>query len=167
MNIKFSQIEITEKEIVLALFKEAAIKIAKMNIDHWQYWKNPPLEKIEWVEEGIKNKEFYFIKKANNTTIGMVRILKEDLLYWGKQEEKSLYIHSLVVKDNPENKGIGKVILEQIESEAKNNGCKYIRLDADSKNPKLCYYYEKQGFEKVGIKELPLSINNLYQQELK
>lgn len=167
MNIKFSQIKITEKKIVLDLFKEAAIKIEKMNIDHWQYWKNPPKEKIEWIEEGIKNKEFYFIKNTDSTTIGMVRILKEDLLYWGKQKGKSLYIHSLVVKDNNENKGIGKIILEQIKNDAKNKGYKYLRLDADSKNPKLCYYYEKQGFEKVGIKELPLSINNLYQKELK
>ncbi|NER17563.1 GNAT family N-acetyltransferase [Spongiivirga citrea] len=167
MNIQFSQIEITEKKIVLDLFKEAALKIEKMNIDHWQYWKNPPKEKIEWIQEGIKNKEFYFIKNTDSTTIGMVRILKEDLLYWGKQKEKSLYIHSLVVKDNNENKGIGKIILEQIKNDAKNKGYKYLRLDADSKNSKLCYYYEKQGFEKVGIKELPLSINNLYQKELK
>ncbi|WP_298546484.1 GNAT family N-acetyltransferase [uncultured Aquimarina sp.] len=167
MNIKFSQIKITEKKIVLDLFKEAAIKIEKMNIDHWQYWKNPPKEKIEWIEEGIKNKEFYFIENTDSTTIGMVRILKEDLLYWGKQKEKSLYIHSLVVKDNNENKGIGKIILEQIKNNAKNKGYKYLRLDADSENPKLCYYYEKQGFKKVGIKELPLSINNLYQKELK
>ncbi len=167
MNIKFSQIEISEKKIVLDLFKKAALKIAKMNIDHWQYWKNPPLEKIEWVEEGIRNKEFYFIKSTDNTTIGMVRILKKDILYWGEQKEKALYIHSLVVKDSDGNKGIGQVILKQIESDAKNNGYKYIRLDADSKNPKLCYYYEKQRFEKVGVKKLPLSINNLYQKELK
>lgn len=167
MDINFSQIEITEKEIVLNLFKEAAIKIAKMNIDHWQYWKNPPLEKIEWVEEGIRKGEFYFIKNTDSTTIGMVRILKEDLLYWGKQEEKSLYIHSLVVKDKYGGKGIGQAILEQIKKEAKNSGCKYLRLDADSKNPKLCSYYEKQGFDKVGAKELPLSIYNLYQTELK
>ncbi|WP_271765472.1 GNAT family N-acetyltransferase [Aquimarina algiphila] len=167
MNIKFSQIEITEKEIVLDLFKEAAIKIAKMNIDHWQYWKNPPLERIEWLEEGIRKKEFYFIKNTDSTTIGMVRILKEDLLYWGKQKEKSLYIHSLVVKDKYGGKGVGKSILEQIKNEAKKSNCKYLRLDADSNNPKLCSYYEKQGFDKVGVKELPLSTNNLYQKELK
>ncbi|WP_282081072.1 GNAT family N-acetyltransferase [Aquimarina algiphila] len=167
MNIKFSQIEITEKEIVLDLFKEAAMKIAKMNIDHWQYWKNPPLERIEWLEEGIRNKEFYFIKNTDSTTIGMVRILKEDLLYWGKQKEKSLYIHSLVVKDKYGGKGVGKSILEQIKNEAKKSNCKYLRLDADSNNSKLCSYYEKQGFDKVGVKELPLSTNNLYQKELK
>jgi ribosomal protein S18 acetylase RimI-like enzyme len=123
-----------------------------MNIDHWQYWKNPPLEKVKWIEVGLRNKEFYFIKNTDASIIGMVRVLKEDLLYWGKQEENSLYIHSLVVKDNSGNKGIGKVILEQIKNDAKNKGYKYIRLDADSKNPKLCYYYEKQGLKKLELK---------------
>ena len=135
--------------------------------DHWQYWKNPPSEKIEWVEDGIKNREFFFIKNTDATTIGMVRILKEDLLYWGKQKEKSLYIHSLVVKDKYAGQGIGQAILGQIENKAKNNGCKYLRLDADSENPKLCAYYEKQEFDNVGTKELSLSVYNLYQKELK
>lgn len=167
MDIKFSQIEITEKEIVLNLFKEAAIKIAKMNIDHWQYWKNPPLDKIEWVEDGIRNNEFYFIIKTDSTIIGMVRILKEDLLYWGKQKEKAFYIHSLVVKDKFNGENIGQIILGQIENDAKNNGCHFLRLDAEAKNPKLCSYYENLGFEKVGEKELSLSDYNLYQKELK
>lgn len=167
MNIKFAPIKISDKHAVLDLFKEAAEKISGMNIDHWQYWKNPPKEKIEWVEEGIRNNEFFFIEKSEGGIIGMVRILKEDLLYWGKQKEKALYVHSLVVRGEYGGKGIGSAVLEKIENEAKTDGCKYLRLDADSKNPKLCNYYEKQGFQKVGTKEVPLSVSNLYQKELK
>ena len=166
MFIEFCQIEINNKDVVLSLFKEAAIKIAKMNIDHWQYWKNPPLEKIKWVEEGIENKEFYFIKNTDNETIGMVRILEEDLLYWGKQEDKSLYIHSLVVREQFNKKGVGKIILNKVESLAQQKQYKYLRLDAVSTNTKLCKYYEKQGFNKVGTKELKDTVNNLYQREV-
>lgn len=57
-----------------------------MQIDHWQYWKNPPQEKVSWVEEGIKNREFFFIDDRDKNSIGMVRMLNEDLLYWGKQK---------------------------------------------------------------------------------
>ncbi|WP_420552020.1 GNAT family N-acetyltransferase [Tenacibaculum aiptasiae] len=166
MFIEFCQIEINNKDVVLSLFKEAAIKIAKMNVDHWQYWKNPPLEKIKWVEEGIENKEFYFIKNTDNETIGMVRILEEDLLYWGKQEDKSLYIHSLVVREQFNKKGVGKIILNKVENLAQQKQYKYLRLDAVSTNTKLCKYYEKQGFNKVGTKELKDTVNNLYQREV-
>ncbi|KGL62759.1 N-acetyltransferase GCN5 [Polaribacter sp. Hel1_85] len=137
-----------------------------MNINHWQYWKNPPQEKIKWVEEGIQNNEFFFIDNLKGNNIGMVRILNEDLLYWGKQNEKAIYIHSLVIKEEYNGKGIGSKVLEKIASNAKNFNCKFLRLYADSKNRGLCSYYENIGYKKVGMKKLPLSINNLYEKEL-
>ncbi len=167
MDITFKQIKKCDKSTVLNLFKKAAEKINKMNIDHWQYWKNPPLEKIKWIEEGIQNNEFFFIEFLNGENLGMVRILNEDLLYWGKQNEKAKYIHSLVIKEKYNGQGIGAKIIQTIEHNAKVENCKYLRLDADSKNPKLCAYYEQLGFKKVGAKELSLSVYNLYEKELK
>lgn len=167
MNIKFKQAEKSEKSKILQLFKDSAEKIKKMNINHWQYWINPPLEKIKWVEEGIHNNEFYFIQTLNDENLGMVRIMDEDLLYWGKQKENAKYIHSLVVTESYNGKGIGTKIIQEIEKNAKEDDCKHVRLDADSKNPKLCSYYENLGFKKVGTKELPISTYNLYEKALK
>ncbi|GAA4293039.1 GNAT family N-acetyltransferase [Aestuariibaculum suncheonense] len=166
MTLTFHQIHRDEFNTVLNLFKEAAEKIAKMHIDHWQYWKNPPAEKIKWVQDGIKNNEYFFIKNTSNTTIGMVRILNEDHLYWGDQKDAALYVHSLMVKTEYNGQGIGKTILKSIEEQAKAKSCNYLRLDADSKNPKLCGYYEHLGFNKVGEKVLPISTYNLYQKEI-
>ncbi|MEH0154462.1 GNAT family N-acetyltransferase [Limibacter armeniacum] len=166
MDITFRQIENKDIQIVLDMFKAAAEKINKMNVDHWQYWKNPPQEKIKWVEEGIQNNEFFFVDRKSGENLGMVRILNEDLLYWGEQKEKAKYVHSLVVKEEYNGLGIGTKVLQEIEYSAKYDGCKYLRLDADSKNIKLCSYYENLGFKKVGIKELPLSTCNLYEKSL-
>ena len=166
MIITFETIALKDLEIVLELFKNAAEKIEKMNVDHWQYWKNPPKEKIEWVEEGIEKNEFFFINESNGKNIGMVRVLDEDLMYWGKQKEKTKYIHSLVVKEEYNGKGIGSKVIHEIQKKAREENCKYLRLDADSKNVKLCQYYEKLGFKQVGTKRLPLSTNNLYQKEI-
>lgn len=166
MNLIFKLIKKENLHDVLALFKEAAEKIHKMNVDHWQYWKNPPLEKIEWVKEGISNNEFYFIKNNEDETVGMVRILDEDLLYWGKQIQKATYIHSLVIKEKYNGKGLGRLIIQKIEEEAKTAQIAFLRLDADRANHSLCNYYEKIGFKKVGIKETPLSVNNLYEKAL-
>ncbi|MDQ7917386.1 GNAT family N-acetyltransferase [Mesonia sp. MT50] len=142
MDIFFKQIHIDDKNKVLLLFKEAAEKISKKNVDHWQYWKNPPQEKIKWVEEGILNDEFFFVENSEQQNIGMLRILEEDFMYWGKQKDKAKYIHSLVVIEKLEGRGFGKMILQKVEKEAKKEGCKFLRLDSDSKNPKLCNYYE-------------------------
>ncbi len=166
MNLKFRPIGKEDKNKVLSLFKDAAKKISKMNVDHWQYWKKPPEEKIKWVEEGIQNKEFFFIDKQDGENIGMVRILNQDLLYWGEQNEPAKYVHSLVVKEEYNGMGFGTQILHEIEKSTKKDNCSYLRLDADSKNPKLCNYYERLGFEKVGIKELPLSDYNLYEKKI-
>ena len=73
MDIFFKQIHIDDKNKVLLLFKEAAEKISKKNVDHWQYWKNPPQEKIKWVEEGILNDEFFFVENSEQQNIGMSR----------------------------------------------------------------------------------------------
>lgn len=167
MHITFEQVEIRDKSKVLQLFKDAAERISKMNIDHWQYWINPPIVKMKWVEEGIQNNEFFFIQSIEVENIGMARIMDEDFLYWGNQTEKAKYIHSLVVTDKYNGKGIGKEIIQQIANNAKENNCRYLRLDADAKNPNLCSYYEKLGFEKAGTKNLPLSTYNLYQKDLK
>lgn len=165
MDILLEQIKINDKTKVLNLFKEAAKIISNKNVNHWQYWKNQPIEK-KWVEEGMLNDEFFFIKSGNGQNIGMVRIAEEYLLYWGQKVDKAKYIHSLVVIKEFEGKGIGTLILQRIENEAKKDGYEYLRLDCDSKNPKLCDYYEKQGFKKTGAKVLPLSTYNLHQKKL-
>jgi len=125
MNLTFQNVKISDKNRVLSLFKDAAIKISKKKVDHWQYWKNPPMEKVQWVEEGIRNKEFFFIKTTDSETIGMVRILEDDLMYWGEQSDKSKYIHSLVVIEKYEGQGIGELILKKVENDAKISGFSY------------------------------------------
>lgn len=167
MNLCFKPVTISDQPKVIALFKAAADRIHRMGVDHWQYWKNPPVEKLKWVEDGIKNKEYFFVENHQGETIGMLRLLDEDLMYWGKQTSKAKYIHSLIVIENYNGKGIGQQILNHVQTHAQNEGCRHLRLDADSKNPKLCHYYERLGFKKVGVKQLPISIYNLYQKEIR
>lgn len=167
MQFYFKSIHHTDLPEVLTIFKSAAENIAKMNIDHWQYWKNPPQQKTNWLKEGIKNKEYYFIDAEDGDRIGMVRIQDADELYWGKNNDKALYVHSLVVLEKFNGRKYGNQILQQIEKSAKKKNKDYIRLDCDSKNSKLCRYYEKQSFQKVGEQKLPLSTYNLYQKDLR
>tara|TARA_B100000401_G_C52805534_1_gene720934 strand:- start:2129 stop:2635 length:507 start_codon:yes stop_codon:yes gene_type:complete len=164
MHFNLKQIEIKELKLVLDMFKDAAIQISKKNIDHWQYWKNPPPEKVKWVKDGLKLKQFFFIVSDNKKIMGMVRVLNKDLLYWGDNEDRACYIHSLTIKEKFNGLGLGAAVLNEIEKEAIN--CDYLRLDCDSKNPQLCSYYVNLGFRKVGEKKLPLSVYNLYEKQI-
>ncbi|WP_019037311.1 GNAT family N-acetyltransferase [Psychroflexus tropicus] len=166
MQLNFSPIPPTDLDQVINMFQAAAKKINRLQVDHWQYWNDPPEDKIQWVKEGLANAEYNYVKNKEGVTIGMLRILDQDLMYWGEQDEKAKYVHSLVVKEAYNGQGLGQQILEQVAELARQDQCRYLRLDADSKNPKLCQYYENMGFKQVGSTKQRISTYNLYQKEV-
>jgi ribosomal protein S18 acetylase RimI-like enzyme len=165
MNFSIKPASVHQIPIALDLLKTAAQNLHSRKINQWSYWLNPPQEKMDWVKEGFQNKEFYFIY-VDTHLAGMFRLLENDELYWGKQQEKARYIHSLVIKKEFSGMQIGKKVIEQVKNEMKQNQIFILRLDCDSTNNELCSYYEKQGFIKVGEKEMPLSVNNLYEKKI-
>ncbi|MET2983899.1 GNAT family N-acetyltransferase [Aureibaculum conchae] len=167
MNFKLIQAHPSKIQKAFELLKSASITLEKKGIKQWDYWQNPPIEKINWVKEGFTSKEFYFIENDAHEVMGMVRIMEEDLTYWGKMNDKAKYIHSLVIDEKFSGNQLGTEVVIKIERGAKKNDFDYLRLDCDSTNLKLCAYYENQGFVNVGQKQLPLGIYNLYEKELK
>jgi len=166
MIFNLRQGKLTEIDKAFFLLKSASETLGRKNIKQWNYWKNPPREKIEWVKDGFLNNEFFFIENNTQEIMGMVRILEKDLIYWGEMNDKSKYIHSLIISEKFSGKKIGNNVIKKIEIEAKNNKYDYLRLDCDSTNKKLCEYYENQEFTLMGRKKLPLSIYNLYQKKI-
>ncbi|WP_117881441.1 GNAT family N-acetyltransferase [Aureibaculum luteum] len=166
--MNFTLIQANPKEIKKAfnLLKSASKTLEQKNVKQWDYWQDPPEGKIKWVEDGFLTNEFYFIKNENDKVMGMVRILENDLNYWGEMNDKSKYIHSLVVDNVFSGNNLGKQVVLLIEKNAKKDDYEYLRLDCDATNTKLCTYYENLGFILVRQKELPLGVYNLYQKEL-
>lgn len=162
MNFSIHPAENDQIQIVFDLLKSAAQNLQSKKINQWSYWLNPPKEKIDWVKNGFANKEFYFIE-VDSEIAGMFRLLENDELYWGKQEEEARYIHSLVIKKEFSGMRIGEKVIEKVIADMKQNQLFLLRLDCDASNLGLCSYYEKQGFRKVGEKQMPYSLNNLYE----
>lgn len=162
----FKCIEISELTLVLELLKASAHELKSKGLNQWSYWLNPPKERVDWIKSGILNNEFYFVLNNDNMVMAMYRLLYEDELYWGKQNQKAGYVHSLVVKKDFKGKGLGKQIMQQIESDLIAQGISLFRLDCVANNKGLCNYYESLGFNKVGEKQMPLSLNNLYEKKL-
>ena len=165
MNIKFHLAKQSEMKIALDLLRCAALSLKSKKIDQWSFWLNPTTDKIEWIQEGFERKEFYFITDSEQL-LGMIRLQDADLLYWGKRDDQAKYIHSLVIKEEFAGNQIGKRVIEQIIQDTINQGVFILRLDCNASNDKLCKYYENLGFVKVGQKQMPHSLNNLYQKEL-
>ena len=165
MNIQYRQARLEELPIAYHLLKVAARRLSSMNVDQWQYWLEPPAYKINWLEAGFSNNEYYFILDEKDI-IGMYRLSNEDLDYWGEQSVNARYIHSLIVLPSYSGQGIGSQAVAHIESLCTREGIFLLRLDCHAGNHALCAYYERLGFKKVGEVDMPHSLNNLYEKKL-
>lgn len=165
MELTHHQAQPEDLVLGLAFLKEAAEAIKAKGLEQWNIWLNPLPEKIRWVAEGFENHEFFFVENAEGQQIGMYRLSRKDLLYWGELNDNSGYVHSLVVRKGFARKDLGKTIIKQIEERLVSEGTFLLRLDCNAGNTWLCAYYEQQGFVKVGQKETH-SLNNLYEKQL-
>jgi hypothetical protein len=96
-QLVFRKAALNELNTALLLLKQAAADLKESGIDQWSFWLNPDENKINWIKEGFMAGEFYFADTRENELAGMFRLMKEDALYWGKQNETARYVHSLVV----------------------------------------------------------------------
>jgi ribosomal protein S18 acetylase RimI-like enzyme len=147
----------------LNLLKIAALDLKNREINQWSYWLDPPQERLQWLSQGFEKSEVYFIKAAKRT-IAMYRLMEVDLKYWGKQPDPAVYIHSLIVHPDFKGNGIGAQIIEMIHEMAQSAGKKFLRLDCDASNLKLCNYYRQLGFTNVGFIQMELSKNALFER---
>jgi ribosomal protein S18 acetylase RimI-like enzyme len=81
----------------------------------------------------------------NQQVIGCVQLRKEP--------EGVLYFGMLTVKPDIQSQGIGKLLLERIESIAKRGKCKKIRIHVIHLRNELIAFYERRGFKKTGKSE--------------
>jgi ribosomal protein S18 acetylase RimI-like enzyme len=56
------------------------------------------------------------------------------------------YITTILVHENAQNRGIGRMLLEKTESYCVTNGFKSIRLEVNKKNDKAIRFYLSNGF---------------------
>lgn len=166
MELIFKQALTADIDLALSLLKEAAENIRAKGLTQWNIWLNPSEKQIQWIKDGFEDGEFQIVYSEEGKTAGMFRLSKEDLLYWGEQTQEAAYIHSLMVTKEFSGRDLGKKIITQIEDNLMKDGVNLLRLDCNTDNRWLCTYYEKQGFVKVGQKQMPHALNNLYEKKL-
>ncbi|MCL1901109.1 MAG: GNAT family N-acetyltransferase [Firmicutes bacterium] len=150
MEINIKKAKLNEIDKVLDLLKSAALWLKAETIDYWQNWLNPPELHVDWIKQGLKNKEFYFVYDSENTLLGMYRLQYNDEMFWGQQNIKAGYIHSFTTNRKYKGKGIGIKILQLIEKKLSDKGVDFLRLDCSPDIKGLCKYYESYGFRRIG-----------------
>ena len=68
-----------------------------------------------------------------------------------KKENDKLYLGMLTVSPQLQNKGIGKILLNASEDEARKKNCKALFMSVISKRTELINWYKKHGYYDTGI----------------
>lgn len=71
----------------------------------------------------------------------------------------SLYLSNLIVSQKDRQKGIGKLLIQNIIEHAKNRNFRLIELETQNTNVPAIKFYQKQGFKITGLK------TNLYNKD--
>ena len=97
------------------------------------------------LESELKNNNsFYLVAKNKNEIVGFIGIIKN---------VDFVEILNIVVKKDFRNKGIGNKLLQKIIEVVKEIKMQEIYLEVNEKNKNAIKLYEKNNFEKIGIRK--------------
>lgn len=137
-----------EASTVIALLKEVAAWLQNNNINQWGFLLEGGED--DEIQQAIKDGATY-VACQNGEILATFTLYSQqsewDQHVWGQEDNSEiLYLHRLAVRPEHMKKGIGKEILGWINEHL----YKTIRLDCVAHNPKLCAYYEENGFTSIG-----------------
>lgn len=109
----------------------------------------------EEIQERMKNGNTFFLVKQGDEVVGTVSLGWSDKRNWGERPEDAGYMHQLAIKDGFRGQNLGSQVIDWLADKVTEKDRKFLRLDCDANNAKLCAYYEQQGFTKIGTNSRP------------
>ena len=143
---KFKLIDLAENDIL------NIIQLTKKNM--------VPIIKIAWGLEWDINFEKKYLEKL--LSIGIVKTVycgnKFVGYFWftEREEENDIFIYSMQLKKEYQNKGIGTQILNWIESFALNHNRQYLSLFVQINNQKAIDLYQRFGFHEIFVEQISI-----------
>ena len=108
-------------------------------------------------EEFSQNINNIIVAEINNLVVGVVKyLIKEKLENSYTNYRKVLFIDALVVDQNYRKKGIGKILMLEMEKIAKYNNCSSVELNVWAFNENAIKFYEGMG---MSVKTMILEKN--------
>ena len=125
--------------------------IEKMNLKDFEQIKKNLQKDFDdfWnaniLESELKNNNsLYFVAKNKNEILGFIGIIKNF---------DFVEVLNIVVKKDFRNKGIGNKLLQKIIEVVKEMEMQEIYLEVNEKNENAIKLYEKNNFEKIGVRK--------------
>lgn len=99
--------------------------------------------RLEWIKAFVKENQIFFVAEENNKITGFIM---------GERVTGNLaLIHLIAVDKNNQNKGIGKLLLNSFEQEAKKRKVIVVFLYGYAKNEKSINFFEKNKYVKGSL----------------
>lgn len=119
-----------------------SIKRVKLNSPYERKW--PQLDEDfdrynEFLKQGYSFGAFH-----NENLIGVVIVER-------RKWNNSFFIEDIEIAESHRNKGIGGMLINEVEEVAKKNGIRVISLEVQSTNVPAIDFYRKNGFELDGV----------------
>lgn len=93
-----------------------------------------------WIEAFVKENQIFYVAEENKEIVGFIM---------GERTTGNIAImHSLVVKKEFRDKGIGKLLIKIFEEDCRKRKIRWIMLYGFAKNKKTISFIEKQGYIK-------------------
>lgn len=152
--------EPTDLVVVMELIAEGAKFLKEQNIPQWQ-GENEPKETI--LKADIKNGDCYLLIEGESV-VGMAVLQRKiettyaTILPHEWQENSELYytIHRITISQKAKSKGLAKLFLSYLCSEAYRQGVKDVRIDTHKQNKRMHHIIISFGFKFCGEIELPI-----------
>ncbi len=146
LDYKIVMVDLNNINKLSEILIEAAEWLISENIKNW----DPNKLTADYLLQNNSIDEFFLCYK-DGEAIGCMKLQARDDMFWPDDSVgESLYIHKLAVKRKFAGQGISTFMLDWAKLQAKEKGCKYLKLDCIANRTKLCKVYERQDFIKVG-----------------
>ena len=103
--------------------------------------------------QGLAGHSTTYVVYSDEQAVATVSLQWEDEQSWGVQPQVAGYMHRLAIRQDMTGQGLGEVIVNWAIKQTAAKGKELLRLDCPADNEKLCAYYERLGFVRVGVTE--------------
>ena len=128
-------------------------------------WERGIYPRRETAEAALKREDMFVIED-DGAFVGAGIINKEQVDVYAKakwkysaEDSEVMVLHTLVIDPDKSGRGYGKRFVVFYEDYARENGCKYLRMDTNEKNKVARSLYTKLGFNEIDC--LPCIFNGL------
>lgn len=122
-----------------------------------------PTEKTAWA---ALERDDLFVLEENGQILGAAIINQSqcdgyESAAWENpaQESEIMVLHTLVIAPDAARRGYGRMFVGFYEKYARQNGCRFLRMDTNVRNIRARAMYEKLGYKEIGV--IPTAFNGI------